>query len=40
MALSKYEGISISQTIKQIDDHAFVTFIKVDAIVGNFNKHL
>ena len=40
MALSKYEGISISQTIKQIDDHAFVTFFKVDAIVGNFNKHL
>lgn len=40
MELLKYEGISINQTIKQIDDHAFVTFFKVDAIVGNFNKHL
>lgn len=40
MALSKYEAVHISQTIKQIDDHAFVTFFKVDAIVGNFNKHL
>ncbi|MGN0976748.1 MAG: YitT family protein, partial [Faecousia sp.] len=40
MALSKYEAVHISQAIKQLDDHAFVTFFKVDAIVGNFSKHL
>ena len=40
MALSKFEGVQISRAIKEIDDHAFVTFFKVDTIVGNFHKHL
>lgn len=40
MALSKYEAMHISQIIKEIDSHAFVTFINVNTIVGNYNKHL
>ena len=40
VALSKFEGIQISRAIQELDDHAFVTFFKADAIVGNFLKHL
>lgn len=40
VALSKYESMQISQAIKQIDDHAFVSFFKIDSITGNFSKHL
>lgn len=40
IALSQYEAIKIGKAVKELDDHAFITFFHIDTIVGNYSKHL
>lgn len=40
IALSKYEVMKLKSAIREIDEHAFVTVLSVNDIIGNYNKHL